>query len=107
MPIYEVEVPLLAPAPDAEPTEESVGLTPPGQITRPAPAEWLRSYIEPEPVHCPGARHRSAAATALLLGGSGECAEQRECIRARRSGLGVVDDELLPGRGSYIESVHA
>lgn len=54
MPIYEVEVPLLAPAPDAEPTEEFLGLTPPGQITRPAPAEWLRSYIEPEPVHCRG-----------------------------------------------------
>lgn len=50
MPIYEVELPLPAPS-QKEPTSEFVGLVPPGQtIRRPAPAEWLRSYIEPEPV---------------------------------------------------------
>ena len=50
MPIYEVELPL--PARDGEePSAEFVGLVPPGQtIKRPAPAEWLRSYVEPEPV---------------------------------------------------------
>lgn len=50
MPIYEVELPLQAPAGEQEATEEFVGLVPPGQTTRPAPAEWARSYIEPEPV---------------------------------------------------------
>jgi hypothetical protein len=50
MPIYEVELPL--PAPDGQDAgQEFVGLVPPGQtIRRPAPREWLRSYIEPEPV---------------------------------------------------------
>jgi hypothetical protein len=49
MPIYEVELPL--PHPDGEGTTEFIGLIPPGQtIRRPAPLEWLRSYVEPEPV---------------------------------------------------------
>ena len=42
-----------ATAPDAagEEQTEFVGLVPPGQtIRRRAPAEWLRSYVEPEPV---------------------------------------------------------
>jgi len=50
MPIYEVELPLPAPG-DEERPAEFVGLVPPGQtIRRPAPPEWLRSYVEPEPV---------------------------------------------------------
>jgi hypothetical protein len=50
MPIYEVELPLPARG-DEEPGSEFVGLVPPGQtIQRPAPGEWLRSYVEPEPV---------------------------------------------------------
>ncbi|MEU8661921.1 hypothetical protein [Actinoplanes philippinensis] len=50
MPIYEVELPLPARG-DEEPHVEFVGLVPPGQtIQRPAPTEWLRSYVEPEPV---------------------------------------------------------
>ncbi|MFC3738839.1 hypothetical protein [Paractinoplanes deccanensis] len=50
MPIYEVELPLPAHE-DEEPASEFVGLVPPGRtVQRPAPAEWLRSYIEPEPV---------------------------------------------------------
>lgn len=50
MPIYEVELPLPA-RPRDEPAEEFIGLVPPGQTTRRrAPAEWQRSYIEPEPV---------------------------------------------------------
>jgi hypothetical protein len=50
MPIYEVALPLPAPA-QQEPTEEFIGLVPPGQtIRRAAPAEWQRSYLEPEPV---------------------------------------------------------
>jgi hypothetical protein len=50
MPIYEVELPLPAPV-QQEPTEEFIGLVPPGQtIRRTAPAEWQRSYIEPEPI---------------------------------------------------------
>jgi hypothetical protein len=50
MPIYEVELPQPTPSPD-EPAEEFIGLVPPGQtIRRRASAEWLRSYIEPEPV---------------------------------------------------------
>ena len=50
MPIYEVELPLPA-RDDEEPGSEFVGLVPPGQtIQRPAPTDWLRSYVEPEPV---------------------------------------------------------
>jgi hypothetical protein len=50
MPIYEVELPLPAPAGE-EPTTEFIGLVPPGQtIRRPAPREWLGSYVEPEPI---------------------------------------------------------
>ena len=49
MPIYEVELPL--PTPTNDDRTEFVGLVPPGQtIRRPAPSEWLRSYVEPEPV---------------------------------------------------------
>lgn len=50
MPIYEVELPLPAPAGEDTHTE-FVGLVPPGQtIRRPAPHEWMRSYVDPEPV---------------------------------------------------------
>lgn len=50
MPIYEVELPLST-GPHEEFAAEFVGLVPPGQtIRRAAPAEWLRSYVEPEPV---------------------------------------------------------
>jgi hypothetical protein len=50
MPIYEVELPLPAP-PGQESHTEFIGLVPPSQtIRRPAPREWLRSYVEPEPV---------------------------------------------------------
>lgn len=50
MPIYEVELPLPARG-DEEARSEFVGLVPPGRtVQRPAPAEWLRSYVEPEPV---------------------------------------------------------
>lgn len=50
MPIYEVELPLPAP-PDEERVVEFVGLVPPGQtIRRAAPRDWLRTYVEPEPV---------------------------------------------------------
>ena len=49
MPIYEVELPL--PSPDGAEATEFVGLVPPGQtIRRPAPADWLRSYVDPEPI---------------------------------------------------------
>ena len=49
MPIYEVELPL--PTPTNDDRTEFVGLVPPGQtVRRPAPSEWLRSYVEPEPV---------------------------------------------------------
>ncbi len=49
MPIYEVELPL--PAASGEEQTEFVGLVPPGQtVRRPAPADWLRTYVEPEPV---------------------------------------------------------
>jgi hypothetical protein len=49
MPIYEVELPL--PNSEGEEATEFVGLVPPGQtIRRPAPSDWLRSYVEPEPV---------------------------------------------------------
>ncbi|MEV6638167.1 hypothetical protein AB0M54_46350 [Actinoplanes sp. NPDC051470] len=50
MPIYEVELPLPSHG-DQQPSSEFIGLVPPGQtIQRPAPTEWLRSYVEPEPV---------------------------------------------------------
>ncbi|GAA4953374.1 hypothetical protein [Actinoplanes utahensis] len=50
MPIYEVELPLPARGGE-ESHSEFVGLVPPGRtIQRPAPAEWLRTYVEPEPV---------------------------------------------------------
>lgn len=49
MPIYEVELPLPGEKEEREP--EFVGMVPPGQtIRRAAPAEWLRSYTDPEPV---------------------------------------------------------
>jgi len=49
MPIYEVELPL--PMPSNEERSEFIGLVPPGQtIRRTAPTEWLRTYVEPEPV---------------------------------------------------------
>jgi hypothetical protein len=50
MPIYEVELPLPGPA-DEDGAAEFVGLVPPGQtVLRRAPVEWLRTYVEPEPV---------------------------------------------------------
>ena len=50
MPIYEVELPLPTRS-DEERVIEFVGLVPPGQtVRRPAPPEWLRSYVEPEPI---------------------------------------------------------
>ena len=50
MPIYDVELPMPAP-PGQERGAEFVGLVPPGQtIRRPAPQEWLRTHVEPEPV---------------------------------------------------------
>jgi hypothetical protein len=50
MPIYEVELPLPARG-DEVPATEFVGLVPPGQtVRRPAPVQWLRSYVEPEPI---------------------------------------------------------
>lgn len=50
MPIYEVELPLPAPAGEESRTE-FIGLVPPSQtVRRAAPREWLRSYVEPEPV---------------------------------------------------------
>ncbi|MFC7535539.1 hypothetical protein [Actinoplanes sp. GCM10030250] len=50
MPIYEVELPLPTRG-DEEAGSEFVGLVPPGQtIQKPAPADWLRTYVEPEPV---------------------------------------------------------
>jgi hypothetical protein len=50
MPIYEVELPLPAPAGN-ESASEFIGLVPPGQtIRRPAPRDWMSSYVEPEPV---------------------------------------------------------
>lgn len=50
MPIYEVELPLPT-HPGEERAAEFIGLVPPGQtIKRAAPAEWLRSYVDPEPV---------------------------------------------------------
>jgi hypothetical protein len=49
MPIYEVEIP--ATATSNEDQTEFVGLVPPGQtIRRAASPEWLRSYVDPEPV---------------------------------------------------------
>ncbi|NMO50929.1 TCR/Tet family MFS transporter [Actinoplanes sp. TBRC 11911] len=50
MPIYEVELPLPSRG-DEDAGSEFVGLVPPGQtIQRPAPADWRRTYVEPEPV---------------------------------------------------------
>jgi hypothetical protein len=50
MPIYEVELPIPARA-DEEASSEFVGLVPPGRtVQRPAPADWIRTYVEPEPV---------------------------------------------------------
>lgn len=50
MPIYEAELPLPARF-DEDQTAEFVGLVPPGQtVRRPAPGEWLRSYVGPEPI---------------------------------------------------------
>lgn len=50
MPIYEVELPLPA-HPGEESHTEFIGLVPPSQtVRRPAPRDWLRSYVEPEPV---------------------------------------------------------
>ncbi|MCU7731167.1 hypothetical protein ODJ79_46285 [Actinoplanes sp. KI2] len=50
MPIYEVELPLPARG-DEEPGAEFVGLVPPGRtVQRSAPPDWLRTYVEPEPV---------------------------------------------------------
>jgi len=50
MPIYDVELPM--PALGGEEREpEFIGLVPPGQtVRRQAPEDWLRSYVEPEPV---------------------------------------------------------
>jgi hypothetical protein len=49
MPIYEVEIPLHTTSNEEQ--TEFVGLVPPGQtVRRPAPPEWLRSYVNPEPV---------------------------------------------------------
>jgi len=50
MPIYDVELPMPAPQ-GQERAAEFVGLVPPGQtIRRSAPHDWLRTYVEPEPV---------------------------------------------------------
>jgi hypothetical protein len=50
MPIYEVELPLPSRG-DEDAGSEFVGLVPPGQtIQRSAPADWRRTYVEPEPV---------------------------------------------------------
>ncbi|MDG4824912.1 hypothetical protein O7635_23940 [Asanoa sp. WMMD1127] len=50
MPIYDVELPLPS-HPGEENGAEFIGLVPPGQtIRRAAPPEWMRSYVEPEPV---------------------------------------------------------
>lgn len=49
MPIYEVELPLSGQPIDGH--VEFVGLVPPGQtVRRAAPGDWLRTYVEPEPV---------------------------------------------------------
>jgi hypothetical protein len=50
MPIYEVELPLPAREGEQE-SSEFIGLVPPGQtVQRSAPTDWLRTYVEPEPV---------------------------------------------------------
>lgn len=50
MPIYEVELPLPTHPGEASHTE-FIGLVPPSQtVRRPAPREWLRSYVGPEPI---------------------------------------------------------
>jgi hypothetical protein len=49
MPIYEVELPSIGGTQNGE--NEFVGLVPPGKtIRRTAPGDWIRSYVEPEPV---------------------------------------------------------
>lgn len=52
MPIYEVELPRVLPdRQEAEHADVFIGLVPPGRtIRRPAPAEWQRTYVEPEPI---------------------------------------------------------
>jgi hypothetical protein len=52
MPIYEVELPMPdASQPGDDRDVEFIGMVPPGQtIRRPAPAVWLRSYVNPEPI---------------------------------------------------------
>jgi hypothetical protein len=50
MPIYDVELPMPARGGE-DPGSEFVGLVPPGQtVQRAAPSDWLRTYVEPEPV---------------------------------------------------------
>ena len=50
MPIYEVDLPLPTRG-DDEPDTEFIGLVPPGQtVRRPAPRDWLTSYVGPEPI---------------------------------------------------------
>lgn len=50
MPIYEAEIPLPV-HPGEESVTEFIGLIPPGRtMRRSAPNEWLKSYIEPEPI---------------------------------------------------------
>ncbi|HET6483515.1 MAG TPA: hypothetical protein VFG35_26230 [Actinoplanes sp.] len=50
MPIYEVELPLPA-RENEESSSEFIGLVPPGStVQRPAPPDWMRTYVEPEPV---------------------------------------------------------
>jgi hypothetical protein len=50
MPIYEVELPMPAYG-EEEQRSEFIGLVPPGRtVQRPAPADWLRTYVEPEPI---------------------------------------------------------
>lgn len=49
MPIYEAEIPVSSVSNEEQ--TEFVGLVPPGQtVRRAAPPEWLRSYVDPEPV---------------------------------------------------------
>jgi hypothetical protein len=39
--------------------------------------------------------------------GGGERTEQSDGLRARRAGLGVIDDKLLTGGGTDVEGLHA
>lgn len=53
MPIYDVSLPSIVPQDGKNAADEAefIGLVPPGEtIQRPAPAEWLRTYMSPEPV---------------------------------------------------------